>query len=189
MENWQVFRYDEHILKCIHNIEDFSNFNVSFQKEGKEYKGEGDQFNNPVPRGLASLEHIFDTHDRRKNNIDSMKSGDYIEINIGTNNEPKMIKIGKGTSENERNDLINIVKEYRDVFYFTYYELKAYREDVFQHTIPLKQDIKEVKPFRQKMRQIKPKIAPIVKRELEKCWPLGSLHQEDIHIGAPSWWL
>ena len=99
MEHWQVFHDDEQILKFIHNIEEFSNFNVSFQEEGKEYQGEGDQFNNPVPHGLASLEHIFDRHDRKKNNIDSMKLGDYIEINIGTNNEPKMIKIGKGTSE------------------------------------------------------------------------------------------
>ena len=60
-----------------------------------------------------------------------MKLGDYIEVNIGSKNKPKMIKIGKGTSEKERNDLINLVKEYRDVFAFTYDELKAYREDVF----------------------------------------------------------
>ena len=77
-----------------------------------------------------------------------MKPGVYIEINIGTNNEPKMIKNGKGTSKKERNDLVNLVKEYRDVFSFTYDELKYYQEDVFQQTIPLKQDIKEVKPFR-----------------------------------------
>ena len=49
-----------------------------------------------------------------------------------------MIKIGKGTSEKERNNLVNLVKEYRDLFALTYDELKAYREDVFQHTIPLK---------------------------------------------------
>ena len=30
MEHWQVFRDDEQILKFIHNIEEFSNFNVSF---------------------------------------------------------------------------------------------------------------------------------------------------------------
>ena len=66
------------------------------------------------------------------------------------------------------NDLINLVKEYRDVFAFTYDELKSYRENVFQHTIPLKQDIKEVKPFRQKMRQINSNLAPIVKKEYEK---------------------
>ena len=102
-----------------------------------------------------------------------MKPGDYIEINIGTNNEPKMIKIGKGTSEKERNDLVNLVKEYRDVFAFTYDKLKAYQKDVFSHTIPLKQDIKEVKPFLQNLRQVNPKLAPIVKKELEKMLVAG----------------
>ena len=102
-----------------------------------------------------------------------MKPRDYIEINIGTNNEPKLIKIGKHTSEKERNDLVNLVKEYRDVFAFTYDKLKAYREDVFQDTIPLKHDIKEVKPFLPKLRQINPKLAPIVKKELEKMLAAG----------------
>ena len=30
MEHWQVFRDDEQILKFIHNIKEYSNFNVSF---------------------------------------------------------------------------------------------------------------------------------------------------------------
>ena len=123
MEHWQVFHGDEQILKFIHNIEEFSNFNVIFQEEGKEYQGKGDQFDNLVPCGLVSLKHIFDRQNRRKSNIDSIKHGDYIDIDIQTNNETKMIKIGKGTSEKERNDLINIVKEYRDVFTFTYGDL------------------------------------------------------------------
>ena len=97
-----------------------------------------------------------------------MKPGHYIEINIRSKNEPKMIKIGKGTSEKERNDLINLVKEYRDVFAFTYDELKAYWEDVFQHTIPLKPECQQAKPFNQKLRQMNPKLAPIVKKDLEK---------------------
>ena len=69
-----------------------------------------------------------------------------------------MIKIGKGTSEKERNDFL--VKEYRDVFSFSYDELKAYREDVFQHTIPLKQDVREVKPFLAKTKTNKPQVSP-----------------------------
>ena len=71
----------------------------------------------------------------------------YIVINIGTDKDPKLIKIGKGTSKKERNNLINLSKEYRDVLAFSYDELKAYREDMFQHTIPLKEEAKEVKPF------------------------------------------
>ena len=75
-----------------------------------------------------------------------------MEINIVTDKDPKLIKIGKGTSEKERNSLINLIKEYRDVLAFSYDELKDYREDVFQHTIPLKEEAKEVKPFQQKLR-------------------------------------
>ena len=83
-----------------------------------------------------------------------------MEINIGIDKDPKLIKIGKGTSEKEMNELINLVKEYRDVFYFNYDEIKSYQKDVFQHTIPLKQEIKEVKTFHQKLRQTNPNLAP-----------------------------
>ena len=48
--------------------------------------------------------------------------------------------------------MINLIKDYRDVLAFSYDELKANREDVFQHTIPLTQEAKEVKPFRKKLR-------------------------------------
>ena len=61
--------------------------------------------------------------------------------------------------------MISLVQEYRDVFAFTYDELKAYKEDVFQHTIPLKED---TKPFRQKFRRINLKLAPLVQVELKK---------------------
>ena len=90
-----------------------------------------------------------------------------MEINIGTNKHPKLMKIGKRTSEKERNSLINLIKEYRDVLAFSYDELKVYREDVFQHTIPLIEEVKEVKPFWQKLRWINSKLAPILQKELQ----------------------
>ena len=82
------------------------------QEENKEYLGEGNQFDNPVPRGLVALENLFDRKDKRKSSVEQMKPGEY----IGMETEQKIIKIGKGTSEKERNNLINLVREYRDVF-------------------------------------------------------------------------
>ena len=96
-----------------------------------------------------------------------------MEINTITNKDPNLIKIGKGTSKKKRNNLINLIKEYRDVLAFSYDELKAYREDVFQHTILLIEEAKEVKPFRQKLRRINPKLAPIVQKELQKMLAAG----------------
>ena len=35
-----------------------------------------------------------------------------MEVNKGMDKDPKLIKIGKGTSEKERNNLINLIKEF-----------------------------------------------------------------------------
>ena len=115
---------------------------------------------NLAPPKVVALEQIFDRSDMiKETKKEGIKPTNYIEINIGSEEDPKFIKIGKGTSEKERQEIIKLVKEFRDVLAFTYDELKAYREDVIQHTIPLK---KEVKPFRQKLRQINPKLATLV---------------------------
>jgi hypothetical protein len=53
-----------------------------------------------------------------------------LEVNIGSDIEPRMVKVGKSTPIEERNEIINLLKEYRDVLAFTYDELKVYREDV-----------------------------------------------------------
>jgi hypothetical protein len=62
---------------------------------------------------LVALEQIFDRHDMHKKKKEVIKHGDFIEMNIGKSEERRMIKIGKGTSEKERKELINLVQEYR----------------------------------------------------------------------------
>ena len=53
-----------------------------------------------------------------------------------------MTKTGKNTPKKERNEIINLLREYRDVLAFSYDEIKIYKEDVLQHTIPLKEGTK-----------------------------------------------
>jgi ribonuclease HI len=170
VDHWQVFRDDKQILRFIHNVQEFSDFNVSYKEEGKDYPEEDDSVRNPSPRGITALEKIFDMHDMHKKKKEAIKPGSYIEIKIGTEEVPRLIKIGKGTSEKGRKQLISLVNEYRDVFAFTYDEIKAYKDDVFQHTIPLKED---TKPFRQKLRRINPKLAPLIQAELKKMLDAG----------------
>lgn len=105
-----------------------------------------------------------------KKKEESIKPGDFIEVNFGTDKDPKMIRIGKGISNEERKRIIDLVQDYRDIIAFSYDELKSYRKDVIQHTIPLKED---VKPFRQKLRQINPKLAPMIQKELQKMVAVG----------------
>ena len=61
--------------------------------------------------------------------------------------------------------MIGLLRKYRHVFAWLYDDLKAYREDLFQHEIPFKQD---AKPFKQKHRPINLTLAPKMQEELMK---------------------
>eukprot|EP00253_Pinus_taeda_P006080 PITA_06080 len=104
-----------------------------------------------------------------------MNPGEYIEVNIGTSRDPKIVKIGKGTNVEERKKLTNLLREYQDVLAFSYDELKVYREDIMEHTIPLKDE--NAKPLHQKLRQINPNLAPLVQKELSKMLAAGIIAQ------------
>jgi hypothetical protein len=67
-----------------------------------------------------------------------------------------MVKIGKETTKDERSEIIDLIRHFKDIFTWTYDDLKEYRSDVIQHAIPL---VEGAKPFRQKMRHINPKFA------------------------------
>jgi hypothetical protein len=57
------------------------------------------------------------------------------------------VKIGKGTSRKEIKEFEDSIKEYRDVFAWSYDDLKAYEGGIIQHNIYLKEDSK---PFQKK---------------------------------------
>jgi len=94
VNHWQVFRDDKQILKFIHNVQKFSGCKVGYKEKGKEYREEDDPIQNSIPKGLVALEQIFDRQDKHKKE-EAIKLGDYIEINIGRDEDPKMLKIGK----------------------------------------------------------------------------------------------
>lgn len=69
-----------------------------------------------------------------------------------------------------RRMLIDLLRRFRHVFAWSYDDLKAYKEDIFQHEIPLRHD---AKPFRQKKRPINPTLAPKMQEELMKLRDVG----------------
>ena len=59
------------------------------------------------------------------------------------------------------------MKEFYDVFAWTYDDLKVYDPDVIQHTIPVQ---KNVNPFKQKLRRINPLLLPLIEKEVKKLF-------------------
>jgi hypothetical protein len=87
--------------------------------------------------------------------------------------DPRMVKIGKGTTEKERMEIIDLIIYFRDTFTRNYDELKSYRGDAIHHAIPLTEG---AKPLRKKLRHINPKLASQIKKELQNMVDAGIIY-------------
>ena len=120
------------------------------------------KFNNFIPKGVRTLERMFDLNEkfRRPANAKTRSSSLQLElINLGTETEPKYVSLGKCCSPDERNKFINIFKRYKDVFAWTYEDLKTYDTNIIQHVIPIRSGIK---PYQQPLRKMHPKLEPLI---------------------------
>jgi hypothetical protein len=95
----------------------------------------------------------------------SSKYVDIAECNIDTQEEPKFVKLSSSLTNEQRAEYAGLLKEFADVFAWTYKDLKTYDTSVIEHNIPLKE---EAKTFRQKLRQINPMLLPVMEKEVKK---------------------
>ena len=65
--------------------------------------------------------------------------------NIGTQEEPRLVKLFRGVSPNYQERYIKVFKDYVDVFALSYEDLKTYDVNIIQHKIRLKEGIKPFK--------------------------------------------
>ncbi|KAI8538534.1 hypothetical protein RHMOL_Rhmol09G0111000 [Rhododendron molle] len=99
-------------------------------------------------------------------------SEEIITANIGSKNEPKMVKIGAKLSSQESEKLILLLKEYKDVFAWSYEDMPGIDPKIVQHKIPLHPD---AKPIKQKLRRMRPDWVLKLKEEVTKQINAGSL--------------
>ena len=81
VDQWKVFKDDEQLLRFIHNIQEFEGGKISYQKEGKKYQECEDNVRNHIPSSLIAFENLFNRQDHHKKQKESIKFGDYMEIN------------------------------------------------------------------------------------------------------------
>ena len=100
---------------------------------------------NVLPRGLAPLEDLFDFNDVAKKPKIEPTGARVEECSIGTQQEPKIIKLFKYLPSREKLKYIELFKEFIDVFTRSYENLKSYDTSITQHKTPLKQYLKHFK--------------------------------------------
>jgi hypothetical protein len=96
--------------------------------------------NNIIPKGLVLLEKMFDENGVARNPKIIANNEDVEDCNIGTEENPKIIKLLKTLSTEVKQDYIKLMKDFPDVFAWSYDDLKVYDTKVIQHVIPLKDD-------------------------------------------------
>ena len=60
---------------------------------------------------------------------------------------------------------LKLFSEFKDVFAWSYDDMKTFDTQIIQHVIPMKS---QSKPFQQKLRKMHPALEPKVKKELNK---------------------
>jgi ribonuclease HI len=161
VKHWKVFKEDLEIEKFLQSVNEFSILHID-QDPDPEGDPHSEVFlnkivnhhivqlpSNHIPRGLVPLERLFDGNDVVVKDKILGGDTDTSECNIGTQEEPKFIKLSSSLTQEQRAEYTELLREFVDVFAWTYEDLKTYDTSVIEHKIPLKE---EAKPFRQKLR-------------------------------------
>ena len=83
-----------------------------------------------ILKGLVPLEDLFDQDDvARKPTLVPTEKG-VGDVNIGTANKPKMIKLSKTLSPEVKEKYIHLMSKFSDVFSWDYAELKEYDKKI-----------------------------------------------------------
>ena len=101
-------------------------------------------------------------------------------INLGTNDEPKMIQVGNTLTILEKDALVALLTEFKEVFAWSYEDMPRIDIDIVQHCIPTDPTMN---PIKQNLRRMKPKWTLKIKEEVEKQYNAGFLRM----VNYPKW--
>ncbi|PKI40931.1 hypothetical protein CRG98_038679 [Punica granatum] len=142
------------------------------------YFGEGLDEDNQVPEIEESLHRL---KDRRFTSVEPME-----EINVGTEDEPRNLKIGTGLDPTQRARMIDFLTRYQEVFAWSYADMSGLDPSIVKHFLPL--DTEKFPPKRQQLRRQRASLLLRIKEEVvkqinaDKCQPLFRLLRKNTAI-------
>jgi hypothetical protein len=117
---------------------------------------------NTMPRGMVPLEELFENNDVERNPKVAPDDAEVEHCNIGIEKETKVINISKNMTIENKERYIKLIKDFFDVFAWSYGDLKFYDKNVIQHTILVQRN---VKPFMKKLRRMNPMLLPLTEKK------------------------
>ena len=93
-------------------------------------------------------------------------------INLGTEEYKKEVKIGTFMKGDRREELIDLLSNYKDVFAWSYQDMPGLDTSIVEHRLLLKP---ECPPVKQKLRRMKPEMSLKIREEVKKQFDAGFL--------------
>ena len=150
-----MFEDDEQIINFLHYEDTFKGLVIDDEQHESLLQAsaseEKPKQSSTMPKNIVRLEKLFDLQDkfrRLTNTKTSSSSLLYEAMNLGTKHNRNNINLGKNCTQAKKITFIKLFREFKDVFEWTYEDLKTYETKISQHIIPLKED---AKPFQQKL--------------------------------------
>ena len=98
------------------------------------------------------------------------REGKTKEVDISNDNRPKMARIGDYWSEEQTTKIVNLLKQFQDVFARDYKDLKGLVQEMGEMKIDIKPDARPVKRIPYKLAH---KYKEIVKKEIDNMLAIG----------------
>lgn len=86
-------------------------------------------------------------------------------INLGTKEGKNEVKVGASLNKNVKRKLVELLREYVDMFAWSYQDMTGLNTDIVMHKLPFKP---ECPPMKQKLRRTSPDITLKTKEEVRK---------------------
>jgi hypothetical protein len=118
--------------------EDLRNFTVILDPRSPESTS---NLVNSIPKSVVRLEIFYELHDKFRKSVNCKTNSSSLtheKVNLGTKDNPQCINLEMGSSEQENTTFIKLFKEFKDVFAWTYDDLKTFDPNIIQHIIPIK---------------------------------------------------
>jgi hypothetical protein len=110
---------------------------------------------NPIDGTEGKLGHGFTSADKLE------------EVDIRPSDRPRLTYISARLDPEYRQELINLLKEYKDCFAWEYYEMPGLDRSIVEHRLPIKSGYRLVK---QQPRRFNSKILDDIKKEIERLF-------------------
>ncbi|PKI65836.1 hypothetical protein CRG98_013771, partial [Punica granatum] len=95
------------------------------------------------------------------------------EINVGTEEEPRVLKIGTGLDPTQRARMMEFLTDYQEVFAWSYADMPGLDPSIVKHSLPL--DTERFPPKRQHLRRQRVGLLLRIKEEIIKQINAGFL--------------